>query len=368
MQNTTNALYMQIYNDLLEEIKSSKYAKNERLPTELELSKKYYVSRITSKKALNMLAEKNYIIRIKGKGSFVSPHVLQSTGKIVGKTVGVIMPNFFDAYGKGILYAIEEKCRKNNMFCMLRLTWDDQAYESKSIEDMIEYGVSGLIINPVHGHYYNKIVLKQILDGFPVVVIDRKLRGIPSSFVGTNNVLAGEKAMDYLISKGHKKIAIFSSKPKRTSSLEDRLKGALRRAENEDCLDVQVKANLWQTHKSHTPDSFEKSNAIIAEHLTNYPETTAIIAANYQIAAVVKHAVTSFGLKVPDDISIICFDSPSNGCPLSEALLFEFTHVRQKEREIGEKAFDVMLKLMNEETSKAFDIEFDSDIIEGNST
>ena len=62
-------LYLKIYNDLLAGIKNGTYALGSRLPSEKELSSNYDVSRITSKKALEMLAEQNMITRMPGKGS-----------------------------------------------------------------------------------------------------------------------------------------------------------------------------------------------------------------------------------------------------------------------------------------------------------
>ena len=50
-------LYEQIYNDIIEGIENGTYKKGDRLPSEKELSEKYCVSRITSKKALELLAE-----------------------------------------------------------------------------------------------------------------------------------------------------------------------------------------------------------------------------------------------------------------------------------------------------------------------
>ena len=47
------------------------YSPGSKLPSEKELMEQYNVSRITSKKALEMLADRNIIVRMPGKGSFV---------------------------------------------------------------------------------------------------------------------------------------------------------------------------------------------------------------------------------------------------------------------------------------------------------
>ncbi len=64
-------LYLQLYEILKEEIESSMIAPGEQIPTEAELIDKYNVSRITVRNALKKLTEDNYVVRYKGKGSFV---------------------------------------------------------------------------------------------------------------------------------------------------------------------------------------------------------------------------------------------------------------------------------------------------------
>ena len=55
-------LYERIYLEILNDIRSGKYETGVRLPSEKELCGIYNVSRITGKKAMDMLAERNIII------------------------------------------------------------------------------------------------------------------------------------------------------------------------------------------------------------------------------------------------------------------------------------------------------------------
>ena len=65
-------IYKKIYEDLLKEIESGKYAPNTLLPSENELMNYYGISRQTVRKALNLLSQEGYIQKIHGKGSVVS--------------------------------------------------------------------------------------------------------------------------------------------------------------------------------------------------------------------------------------------------------------------------------------------------------
>ena len=115
-------LYLKIYNDLLAGIKNGTYALGSRLPSEKELSSNYDVRRITSKKALEMLAEQNMITRMPGKGSYVS-YSGERVDEIVDgilierqpegkKVIGVIIDSFGVAFGSQLVCGIEWECRE----------------------------------------------------------------------------------------------------------------------------------------------------------------------------------------------------------------------------------------------------------------
>lgn len=349
MDNQKEPLYMQIYRQLKEDLIAGKYSKNQ-LISEHVVSKQFFVSRITSRKALDMLAEENLIIRVKGKGSYVSPHVMSLSKKYEDafgrKPIGVIFPDIADSFGRRLLVAIDNRCREHNILCMFCRSEGNQEREQQCIEEMIEYGVAGIIIMPVHDVYYNATVLKLILDGFPVVVIDRELKNIPAHFVGSDNIEAGKNAMDFLIQLGHKKIGIYSHGLIKTSSIEDRLYGIQTSLKANNLTDGAVYfENIFSTlpGSGETQDTFENDFQAVMAHLQENLDITAIVALEYQIAMVVKSAAYRLGIDVPKDLSILCFDSPARNH--GNALPYEFTHIRQDEETIGQEAFDLLLSL-----------------------
>lgn len=69
--------YKNIVNDLRKEITNGKYKNLERLPTEQDLEKKYNVSRMTIKKAIDILVQEGYLAKKQGSGTYIN-----SFGKI----------------------------------------------------------------------------------------------------------------------------------------------------------------------------------------------------------------------------------------------------------------------------------------------
>ena len=346
MNDSTAPLYLQIYKQLRDDILAHKYFANKRLPTEKEICEKYFVSRITAKKALNQLAEENLIVRVKGKGSFVfnaGAQGNQTTGS--QRILGVIMPDFDDAYGREIFFAIEKQCRKMGVKPMFSCSEGLQHLEAQALDDMITLGVLGILIMPTHGVYYSTKILQLVLEGFPVVLIDRDLRGIPSHFVGTDNVMAAEAACDYLIEAGHKKIGVYSPPYGKTSSLEDRMDGIRQSIQKNNlssetfCFFSQI-LNTYPQHKSHEMFTYDKE--AVKAHLAENPDITAAFAMEYNSAITIRAAAEELGLTVPSDLDIICFDSPSKDYHSHTP---PFTHMRQKQEEIGETAVDLVLSL-----------------------
>jgi len=67
------SLYYQLKQILIKMIENRKLTENDKLPTEKELCEKYNISRATVRQALKELENEDYIYKVQGKGTFVSP-------------------------------------------------------------------------------------------------------------------------------------------------------------------------------------------------------------------------------------------------------------------------------------------------------
>ncbi|SFP79994.1 GntR family transcriptional regulator [Caldicoprobacter faecalis] len=91
-KSNKKTLYSQVAEYLRNEILQNKLQPGDKLPTELELSKMFGVSRITSKRALDELAKENLIYRKKGQGSFVLPLRERKVEENVPKIIAIVLP------------------------------------------------------------------------------------------------------------------------------------------------------------------------------------------------------------------------------------------------------------------------------------
>ncbi|MED4267846.1 GntR family transcriptional regulator [Priestia megaterium] len=76
-QDNRVPLYLQLKESLRSSIVSGNLKSGDKIPTELELSEKYNISRVTVRKAIIELVEEGYLIKKQGKGTFVNTRKIE---------------------------------------------------------------------------------------------------------------------------------------------------------------------------------------------------------------------------------------------------------------------------------------------------
>ena len=110
-------MYKKIQQDLFNMIASGQLREGDRIPSESELVEQYYVSAITAKNALNSLADRGLITRVRGKGSFVSksPYSISRTDTNDRPiSIGAIFPSVSSLIDQTYMMYLNELCQKNN--------------------------------------------------------------------------------------------------------------------------------------------------------------------------------------------------------------------------------------------------------------
>ena len=72
--NKKAPLYQQLYDAILNKVRSGEYQVGEKIPSEEQLMTIYGVSRVTVRNAIKQLVDENILIKRHGKGTFVSMH------------------------------------------------------------------------------------------------------------------------------------------------------------------------------------------------------------------------------------------------------------------------------------------------------
>lgn len=348
-------LYEQLYMHIVHKILQGKLKTGDRVSSEKELAEQFGVSRITSKKALEKLAEAGVIKRIQGKGSFVANghiswleqmHQLEERTSAVIRVqerplIGLILPSFSDEYGLKLLQAMEKQSALHECDLIIKRTGGSKEEEEHAIKLFVSLGIKGLIVTPVHGAHYNAELIRLVLSKFPVVLVDRYLKGIPVCSVYTDNRKAALDLTLHLIGKGHQNIAYLSPPVENTSALEDRLLGYTLAFTREG---LKLNQDYCLTNITGTRSgSWAEDSETLKSFLRLNTHVKAFVVSEYQVATMLAQVIDTQGTKL-ETYDIVCFDSLNDflGKPI-------FTHIQQNEKQMGEEAVDLLiLQLLGE--------------------
>jgi GntR family transcriptional regulator of arabinose operon len=357
--NTRTPLYKQIKEYVLNNIRQSVWQSNDKIPSENELAAKFKVSRITIKNALQELIEEGLIYRIQGKGSFVStnglgePPVYRPEQRLIDNKVAYLMPRLDNRFTANLLNGIENQLAEEGYDLLFRTTGDSQETEKLLLNQMVHSGINGVIVYPAQGQSYNEEILKLTLNEFPVVVVDRYLRGVETNYVCSDNVGGAFEATTHCIQLGHRSIGFISTNIEGTSSLEDRLAGYEKALSEHGILidrhlrlidlDGKQVNGILQEGAGH-PASKEQ----IVRYLERNPGLTAVVAVNSSVGLTFMEAAKQLSIRVPDDISVVFLDD----FELSAFSAIPPTYVNQEEYSVGREAVKLLVSVMENPRQK----------------
>lgn len=352
-----HSLYIDIYNKLKNEIIHGKYPPGSILPTEKELAESFYVSRITIQKAMQLLKNEGFISRTPGRGTFVEELRTQQKQH----AIGLILCHAAYSFGLGILMAIERTAAKYGYHLIFKNSVDNPEVETKAINDLVAFGVDGIIIQPVHNELYNETLIQMHFNKLPIVLVDRCFSGFAIPSVSTNNFEAAGALTKYLFDKGHEHIGFICSPQANTSSIQERIDGftSTHIVNNRPLNDSNILNTIISPHSANDPSAFRKDIDAIKSHLEKNKDITALISTEFTVTQLIMQAVQEMNKHIPEDYSLVMFDGyESVTSPL-------VTHIRQDQDKIGELAVETLLaKISNKIVGQK--IYVPSNIIEGN--
>ncbi|MBL1227157.1 GntR family transcriptional regulator [Enterococcus sp. BWR-S5] len=317
-------LYKIIYGDLQQMIESGKLAPDSKVPTEMELSEKYQVSRITSKRALTELENEGYIYREQGRGSFVKSReaATEKTGKIL-----FVLPFANDLslgnFTEGIYPVIQEQSFE------LLMTPSD--YLEQRSAQMIMQEFDGLIYYAITTDAQLDLLFELAALDFPVVTLDKKLYDFSFPAVLSDNFQGGQLATRQLISNGHQKIGYIFGEAHHPQSVRQRYLGY---------VDGLKKDDLTFRTKLDDPDAtIETAIAYIRTH-----QLTAAVCENDLVAIALMRQLKQAGFQLPQDFSVIGFDDIQAASLVDPPL----TTIAQDFAELGRLAGEKIIALIQQ--------------------
>lgn len=244
------------------------------------------------------LAEK--VIAVAEKAGY-QPHQLAvslRTGqsKILGLIVESISGSFFAALAK----IIEDEAEVYG-YKVVYCSTENNALKGRELIRMLsQRHVDGYLITPTIG--MEKDIKKLVALEKPVVLMDSYFPEVESSYVLVDNANGVKQGMDHFFKKGYKKIG-FVTVDIDLVQMNDRL-AAYHEALAAHGVRPNKKLILRLPYNGDKKDAIEQINAF----LKNAPGLDAVFFATNYLGILGVESITSLGLRMPQDIAMICFD------------------------------------------------------------
>lgn len=290
-------VYAKLRDDIKNLIESRKMLPGESLPSENDLSRKYSISRSSVRLAMQELEAAGLIVKQQGKGSIVNDFNVDTVSNPKRKTIGIDLNNAF-LLGPGgawyyghILKGVQEAV--NEAKSRIQLISETDFTNADSID------IDGLIITRYESWTPEKIAFLT-KNNIPVIVINRFLNDTSMSYLSIDDQSESYKAVEYLIHLGHERIAFIGSGDG-NSSIVRRKKGYLSALKT---YSIEFREELLfekDLHGTRVREELEQFTLKIAP--------TAMLVANGAYCSILTLPLLSkLGIKIPADLSLICFD------------------------------------------------------------
>jgi LacI family transcriptional regulator len=307
-------------------------------PTLKALAKQLGVSPTTVSRSLNGKA-RDYGISTKTEQAVLraakrlrfSPDAL-ARGLRLKRTlsIGLMIPDISNPFFAEIAKNVERVARAGGYSVILCDSQESTAVEVDSLALLRDRKVDGLVIAPVGLSERHLETLQK--GGLPAVTIDRHFPRLRLPYVISDNYGGALDATRYLIECGHRTIACVQG-----------LTGTYPNRERVRGYQAGLRARSLSGDDSLVAgSSFGEENGYVhAKLLLKRKRTiTAILALSNPIALGILRALNEEGLKVPDDVSLICFDDQPYCAYLNPPL----TTVDQNNEQMGQIAVRLLLE------------------------
>ncbi len=301
-------LHIQLLDELREKVKTGALPAHTRLPGEWELVEELGISRATIQRAWQAAQEEGLIYRIAGKGTFVAE---QSSPSVRG-TVGFFIPEYRGTFAVQMLTRAERILRQHGFKIQFAVTDRRISEENRLLADLIRDRASGCILVPIsHKDPQPRMLTSEALP-LPVVLMDHPLPGTQHPCVTSQNYEGGIQATQHLLSLGHQRILFLARDHLHLHTVSERWRGyrtAMRAAGASPLPPLLVGTGRGEmsSYEAYEDTDISEMQPLL-DILTSVDRPTALFAANDWIALKAQRALSTVGLRVPHDISLVGFD------------------------------------------------------------
>jgi DNA-binding LacI/PurR family transcriptional regulator len=336
-RNSPVPQYFQLQTWLMEQIEQGVFKPDDRIPTEVELTQFTGLARATVCQAIKNLVNMGYLVRKKRLGTFVLD---TQKNRDINAIVGILIPDIRSGYAPELARGAEDEAAGSRHSLILCNTDDLFLKADYNADRLIDNNVAGVIFIPTAAAVArNRQIIEKFLGkNIPVVLADRIISGIDLDYVTTDNFQGAYKLTEYLIKKGHRRIAITLSSC--FSTEWDRLEGYKRALADHN---IPIDPTLVALHDG--PFAEKPFLQYARTLLKKREKITAIFAGHDRIAYLIYSVAEELGLVIPDHISLVGYDDLRPAC----SHMVSLTTMHQPIYEMGRESMKLIMQLIKSE-------------------
>ncbi len=322
-----------------------------------DIAKRLNVSKVTVSKALrghpDISKETTQLVKKTVLEMGYTPNYMaRNLSSQRSNTIGVVVPKIAHFFFSSLIESIYDTAFHNNYEIILTVSQENSEREIKHIESLMAMRVDGLIVSITQQTRDHAIFEKVKKQGIPLTFVDRVLDIPDTSSITVDDRGGTFMAIEHALKLGYRKIAHLAGYPeiniglRRYLGFEDAMK----------MHDLSINPD-WVVYGGFGEEAGYRGFMKLLNS-GNMPEF--IFAVTYPVALGVYAAVEEAGLKIPDDIDIMCFGNSDVNRFISPSL----SCVNQPTDKLGKTAVELTLDhIKNIDTFEPQHIEIPTELI-----
>lgn len=249
------------------------------------------------------------------------------------KTIAVVIPEVADSFFSLALNGIEAVAIEKGYHALIYLTHENYEREKEILKDLESGRVDGVIMSVAmntctfdHIRLLHKVV--------PLVFFDRVCEEIDTAKITTNDYECGYMATKHLIEAGCKKIVLLSVSE--SLSISSRRMQGYQQA----LLDHQMDEHLCRVIDYN--EDLTRNHDLFTALLNSKDKPDGIVATVSKMTTEIYLSCMALGIKIPNDIKVICFSNDSNAPIFNPSL----TTITQPAFEMGKLAANILFRAL----------------------
>jgi LacI family transcriptional regulator len=285
--------------------------------------KEMRISEVLSKKIKKVAKDAGY------QRNQVAVSLRTGKSKIIALIVDTISGSFFASLAR----IIEQEANIYGYRIIYCSTGNDVANSAEFFSMLYQYQIDGYLVIPSKG--IEKELRQLVVKNKPLVFIDTFFTNMNTPYVLVDNYDGVAKGMNYLAQKGYRRLAFVCNNVEMVQ-MQERIRGY-----KETLKKHKIKNGPKLICVTNIGDPKEKVVKEIATFIEKEKPDAIMFAANY-LGVCGLESIMSLGLKIPDDIAVVCFDD----LDLFNLYPPGITSIRQPIEEIAKTAIHLLMSEM----------------------